>query len=108
LEASTRTKFVLPHWRELFKKINQEEFSEYIPHSDPNMRKVDDEFFPNIQRSYLHMVAIRNLLFPCIELIKWLINQIETKKCLINDINHEFVEFFVPVEVQSYYKLRYP
>jgi hypothetical protein len=29
-------------------------------------------------------------------------------KCLINDVNGECVGFFLPVEVQSYYKLRDP
>jgi hypothetical protein len=44
-EASTGTKAVLPHWGELFKKISREEFPEYIPHNDPDMRKLDDEVF---------------------------------------------------------------
>jgi hypothetical protein len=47
-EANTRTKAVIPHWGELFKKISWEEFLEYIPHNDPYMRKIDDEVFPNI------------------------------------------------------------
>jgi hypothetical protein len=47
-EASTGTKAVLPHWGELFKKISREEFPEYIPHSDPDVRALDDEVFLNI------------------------------------------------------------
>jgi hypothetical protein len=65
-EENTGTKVVLPHWGELFKKINREEFLEYISHNDPDMRKLDDEIFLNIQRLYLHMVASITLVFPCI------------------------------------------
>jgi hypothetical protein len=107
-EASTRTKVVLPHWGELFNKISWEEFSEYIMHSDPDMRKLDDEVFLNIRRSYLHMVASRTPMFPCIELLKWLIDHIDTQFFLINDVNGECVEVFLSVEVQSYYNLRDP
>jgi hypothetical protein len=74
MEASIGTKAVFPHWRELFKKISREEFPEYIPHSDPDMRKLDDEVFPNIRLSYLHMVASRTPVLPCIELLQWLID----------------------------------
>jgi hypothetical protein len=107
-EASMRTKVVLPHWGELFNKISWEEFSEYIMHSDPDMRKLDDEVFLNIRRSYLHMVASRTPMFPCIELLKWLIDHIDTQFFLINDVNGECVEVFLSVEVQSYYNLRDP
>jgi hypothetical protein len=48
IEASTGTKVTLPHWGELFKKISWEEYPEYIPHSDPNVRELDDEVFLNI------------------------------------------------------------
>ena len=47
-EACTRTKETLPHWRERLKNIIQEEFLEYIPHSDLDMRNLNDEFFLNI------------------------------------------------------------
>jgi hypothetical protein len=48
-EASIGTKTVLPHWGELFQKIKREEFPEYTPHNDPDMRKLDDEVFLNIE-----------------------------------------------------------
>jgi hypothetical protein len=72
------------------------------------MRKLDDEVFSNIRRSYLHMVGSRNPMFPCIEILKCLIDHTDTQKCLINDFNGECVRFFLPVQVQSYYKLRDP
>jgi hypothetical protein len=54
------------------------------------------------------MVASRTLVFPFIELLKWLIDHNETQICLINDDNDECVKVFLPVEVQNYYKLREP
>jgi hypothetical protein len=45
IEENTRGKVVLPHCGELFKNIIWEEFPEYNPHNDPDMRKIDDDFF---------------------------------------------------------------
>jgi hypothetical protein len=108
IEASAGTKETLPHWEELFKKISREKFRKYIPHSEPDVRNLDDEVFSNIQRSYLHMVARRNMVFPSIELLKCLIDHTDTQKCLINDDNGECVRVFLLVEVQKYYKLQEP
>jgi hypothetical protein len=107
-EARIGSKTTLPHWGELFKKIRREEYPKYIPHSDPYVRVLDDEVFPNIRRSYLHMVARRTPVFPYIELLKWLIDHTYTHKCLINDENGGCVGVFLLVEVQKYYKLRDP
>jgi hypothetical protein len=96
------------HWGEFLKKIKREEFPEYTLHNDHDMRKLDDEFFSNIRRSYLHMVARRTLVFPSIELLKWLNDHTDTEKCLVNDDNGECVGVFLPVEVHNYYKLRDP
>jgi hypothetical protein len=54
------------------------------------------------------MVSIRTPVFPCIELLKWLIDHTDTQKCLINKFNGECDGVFLPVEVHSYYKLRDP
>jgi hypothetical protein len=105
-DASTRSKMALPHWGEIFNKISREEYLEYIPHSDPDVRVLDDEVFLNIRRSYLHMVASKTPIFPSIEVLKWFINHTDTHKCLINDENGGCVGVFLPVEVQKYYKLR--
>jgi hypothetical protein len=48
IEENTGGKAVLPHRGKLFKKINWEEFPEYILHNDLDMRKIDDEVFLNI------------------------------------------------------------
>jgi hypothetical protein len=61
---------------------------------------------PTYAKAYLHMVARRSPVFPCIELLKWIIDHVDAQKCLINDDNDECIEVFLPSEVQSYYKLR--
>jgi hypothetical protein len=48
MEESIGTNTTLHHWGELFKKISWQEFLEYIPYNDPDMRKLDDEVFSNI------------------------------------------------------------
>jgi hypothetical protein len=88
--------------------MKHEEFPKYSLHSDPDMRKLDDEVFVNIHKAYLHMVARRTLVFPCIELLKWLIDHNDAHKCVINDDNGQITGVFLPVEVQKYYKLREP
>ena len=86
-EASIGSKTTFPRWEELFKKIKKEEPLEYTPHNDPETRKIDDEVLPNIHRAYLHMVASRSPVFPCIEFLKCFIDHTDAQKCLINDDN---------------------
>jgi hypothetical protein len=105
-EASIGAKTTFPHWEEVFKKIKKEEPLEYTPHNNPDTRRLDDKVLPNIRKAYLHMVASRSPVFPCIELLKWLIDHADAQKCLINDDNGECVGVFLPSKVQSYYKLR--
>jgi hypothetical protein len=97
-KANIGAKMTFPRWEEVFKKIKREEPLEYIPRSDPDTRKLDDEVLSNIHRDYLHMVASRSLVFPCVELLKWLIDHADAVKCLINDDNDECVEVFLPSE----------
>jgi hypothetical protein len=54
------------------------------------------------------MVTSRTPIFPCIEVLKWLIGHTDTQMCLINDENGGCVGVFLLVEVQKYYKLRDP
>jgi hypothetical protein len=104
-EASIGEKTTFPRWEEVFKKIKKEEPLKYTPHSDPDKRKLDDEVLPNIRRAYLHMVVSRSPVFPCVELLKWLIDHTDAHKCLINDDNGECIGVSLPSEVQKYYKL---
>jgi hypothetical protein len=99
---------MLPHWGDIFNKINQEDYPEFTPHSDPDVRILDDQVFPNIRRSYLHMVACRTPVLPCIETLGWIIDHTDAMKCTVNNEEGECVGVFLPVEVQKYYKLRDP
>ena len=56
-EASNGSKAMLPHWGGLFKKMNQEDYPDFTPNNDLDVRILDDQVFPNIRRSYLHMVG---------------------------------------------------
>jgi hypothetical protein len=107
-KKNIRTKTTFLQWEELFKEIKHEEFPEYSPHNNPDTRKLDDEVFVNIHKAYLHMVASMTLVFPCVELLKWLIDHNDAQKCVINYDNGQIIEVFLPVEVQNYYKLREP
>jgi hypothetical protein len=53
-------------------------------------------------------VESRTPVFPCIEVLKWLIDHIDGHKFLINDENGRCVVFFLSKEVQKYYKIRAP
>jgi hypothetical protein len=77
-EVNIGTKKTFPRWEDLFKEIKHEEFPEYAPHSDPNTRKLDDEVFIKIHKAYLHMVVSKTPVFPCIEILKWLIDHIDS------------------------------
>jgi hypothetical protein len=93
-EASTGSKVMLPHWGDLFNKINQEDYPEFTPHNDPDVRILDDQVFPNIRRSYLHMVACRTPVFPCIETLGWIIDHTDVMKCMVNNEEGECVGVF--------------
>jgi hypothetical protein len=84
-------KTTFPRWEELFNKIKKEEPLQYTSHNDPDKRRLDDDVLPNIHRAYMHMVESQTLVFPCIELLKWLIDHTDAQKCLINDDNNECV-----------------
>jgi hypothetical protein len=54
------------------------------------------------------MVPSRTPVFPCIEVLKWLIDHMDEKKFLINNENGRCVIVFLSTKVQKYYKLRDP
>jgi hypothetical protein len=81
----------------LFKKIKKKEALEYTPHSDPDTRRLDDEVLPNVCKAYFHMVASKTLVFPCIELLKWLIDHTDAQRFLINNDNGGCVGVFLLV-----------
>jgi hypothetical protein len=54
------------------------------------------------------MVARKTTIFPCIEVLKWLIDHTNTKQCLVNNENGGCVRVFLLIEVHKYYKIRDP
>jgi hypothetical protein len=107
-EASTGSKIMLPQWGDFFNWINWEDYPEFIPHNDPDVRMLDDQVFSNIRWSCLHMVDCRTLVFPWIETLGWIIDHTDVMKCLVNDENGSCVSVFLLTEVHKYYKLRDP
>jgi hypothetical protein len=105
-EESTRSKVVLLQWGDLFNRISQEYYPEFIPHQDPDIRMLNDQVFPNIHRSCLHMVAYQTPVLPFIETPGWIIDHMDVTKCVVNDENSGCVGVFLPIEVQKYYKLK--
>jgi hypothetical protein len=77
VEASIGAKMAFPHWEEIFKKIKKEKPVKYTPHSDPDTRKLNDEVLPNIRKAYLHMVSRWSPVFPCIEIMRWIIDYVD-------------------------------
>jgi hypothetical protein len=98
-EETTGSKIMLPQCGDLFNKINQEDYQEFIPHSDPDVRALDDQVFLNIRQSCLHMVAFRAPFLRFIETLGWIIDHTDTQKCLINDENGGCVRVFLPTKV---------
>jgi hypothetical protein len=80
---------------DLFNMINREEYPEYVPQSDSDVKALNNQVFLNIRQLYLHMVARRTPIFPCIVVLKWFIEHTNTHKCLINDDNGGCVEVFL-------------
>jgi hypothetical protein len=66
-EVSTRSKIMLLRWGYLFTRINWEDYPKFISHNDLDVRTLDDQFFPNIRWSCLHMVSFQTPMFACIE-----------------------------------------
>jgi hypothetical protein len=107
-EASTGSKVVILHWGDLYRKISQKDYPGFTSHSNPDIIILDDQVFLNIKTSYLHRVAFRTPVFPCIEILGWIIHHAYTVKCTINNAEGECVGVFLPIEVQKYSKLRDP
>jgi hypothetical protein len=95
-KMTTGSKVMLTQWGDIFNRINQEEYPECIPHNNLDVKVLDNQVFPNIRRSYLHMVACRTPIFPFIKILNWLINHIDEKKFLINNDNGGCVGCFLP------------
>jgi hypothetical protein len=77
-----------------------------IPHSDPNIREVDDKVFINIRKSFLHYVARGHLLCLHLEAIEWIIDHTDLKKSMImNDASQCMGSFLAVKNLERYYKI---
>jgi hypothetical protein len=52
------------------------------------------------------MVAAKTPIFPCVELLEWIIHHVDAEKFLLNNKDGECIGVFLPTEVRAYYKLK--
>jgi hypothetical protein len=100
------SKVILPSWLDLYNKLHYEDFPEFMPHSDPEVRGLDDQVFQNIKRSSLYLVAAKTPIFPCVDILEWIIHHVDAEKFLLNNKDGECIGVFLPTEVSMYYKLK--
>jgi hypothetical protein len=94
--SSTSTQVHIPGWNSLFIKFKDHNYLESTPHSDPDLRVVDDQVFQNIRCSRLHLATTRAPVFPCIEAVEWIINHTNCRNCVINNEKGECIGVFLP------------
>ena len=70
----------LPRWEEILKNFEADIFPDIVPLRHPKKRNYDDKVHVNIKRSNLHLVTTRPPIFPCMEVIKWIINHSNTEE----------------------------
>lgn len=75
----------LPIWEEIFRNFDAYIFPDISPLSYPEKKNYDDKVYVNNKRYKLHMIASRPPIFPCIEVIKWIINHLDIKERHIKD-----------------------
>jgi hypothetical protein len=78
--VSTTSKVLMPTWINLYNKIHYDEFPEFTPYSDSEVRVLDNQVFHNIKRSLLYLVASKTLFFPCMETLEWIIHHNDADK----------------------------
>jgi hypothetical protein len=105
-DNNTTSKVMLPSWIDLYNKIQYEYFLEFTPHSDLEVRELDDQVFQNIRRSSLYMVVAKTHIFPCVDLLEWIIHHVDVEKFLLNNKYGECISVFLPTKVSMYYKLK--
>jgi len=48
IEETTRSKIILPQWGDIFNRIKSEDYPKFIPHSNSDVRVLEDQVFLNI------------------------------------------------------------
>jgi hypothetical protein len=70
------------------------------------VRELDDQVFQNIERSLLYVVAAKTPIFPCVEILEWIIHHAYVDKFLLNNKDGECIGVFLLIEVSTYCKLK--
>jgi len=52
------------------------------------------------------MVASRTPIIPCVETLEWIIHHKNVENCLINNRDGECISIFMPIEVNTYSKIK--
>lgn len=70
----------LPIWKEILRNFEEDSFPYIISLSHLDKRNFDDNVYANINKSKIHLVDERPLVFPYIEVIKWIISFLELEE----------------------------
>jgi len=68
--------FVFPTflgWWEIYKRFEEEDCIDVISQVSLFDRDIVDNVLPNIKKYHLHNVGARTTMFPCFEVINWII-----------------------------------
>jgi hypothetical protein len=52
------------------------------------------------------MVAMKKLIYACVDLLEWIIHHSNAEKCLLNNKYGECIGVFLLIEVIAFYKLK--
>jgi len=95
--SSTGEELVLK-WGDIYNMFRDEKY--------PEVEEEDKDVFTNIKRSGLHRVAARPPVFPCADVISWIISRVKVDNRRVMAIDDEqVVGSFRPEYIEVYYKL---
>jgi hypothetical protein len=57
----------------------------------------------NIQRSGLHRVAAREFMFPCVDVISWVLKHVDLDNLYIPNAKWDPITSFQEVDLEKYY-----
>jgi len=75
----TVDKGVSSHWGEIYKMFQHESYLE-LPKGDPNLG-----VYHMIKVSILHKIVSHVAIFPCVEVVSWIIHEEDVDKRIIRD-----------------------
>jgi hypothetical protein len=95
----------IPSWNNLFTKLKHDDYPKSTPHSDLQLREVDDVVFHTIDKSMLHFVTMRASVMHCIQLMEWVISHTKSLDCKIVNGQGECIGSFLSQYMAICYKL---